>query len=522
MKLHSLLHCHCHHVPRSPLVRWTIVIGFISLGLLVTVAARAAEAPVAATTAGKVRGRTLEGGTHVFLGVPYGGDTAERRFQSPVPPKPWAEVREATAFGPAAIWPGGNSSGYSHGTVPQGEDCLNLNLWTPALRDGRKRPVFVYLHGGGFATLSANQIDGTQLSRRGDAVLVGVNHRLNGWGFLHLGDVGGATYATSANAGLQDIVLALQWIRDNIAEFGGDPGCVTIFGESGGAAKCTMLMTMPAAAGLFHRVWTMSGSGLAGMPKERAAQQAQAVLKALDLTPDRVGEIAQLPKEKLIAALNNRQWEPVVDGTVLPRNPFVPDAAPLSARIPLVIGTTHDEMMPFLEKDPHHANLTWESLVTMWQARLRGEPTAETVVAEYRKLFPDYTPRDVAFALATVGIWRDAALQADRRALQEAPTYVYQLDWPGHGRSAHAIDLWLAVNDPTLNWRTTREPDAQQVADLLAEALLAFGRTGNPAHAAIPKWPRYTAAERPTMIFELPARLANDPRAAERKIFERK
>lgn len=481
----------------------------------------AADEPVVAiTTAGKVRGGK-RATVFEFKGIPYGADTAKRRFRAPLPVEPWTGVRDALEFGAMAPQPAGWSArSYSHGGVPQGEDCLNLNLWTPALRDGRKRPVFVYLHGGGYDSLSANQVDGTELARRGDAVLVGVNHRLNGFGFLYLAELGGPAYADAANAGLQDIVLALRWVRDNIAEFGGDPNCVTIFGESGGAGKCHLLLAMPAAEGLFHRVWTMSGAGLGGAPRARGTAVARAVLKALDLTPERIGELQDIPRDRLVDAMRNQGVFPVVDGTVLARAPFWPDAPPLGAKIPMVLGVTHDEMMPFMEKDPAFGDLTWEKLAGALGGRLPPGPDGEKVIAEYRRLYPNFTPRDVAYAIATVGgLWRDVLAAADRRARQGAPTWACMLDWPGSGRAAHALDLWLAVGDPELNWRTKREPDAAQMAEVLSAAFLAFGRTGDPNHAGLPSWPRYELPQRPTMIFERPPRVENDPRAAERMLF---
>lgn len=502
-------------------VRLLFVLGACALTALAARAAADGEAPIATTATGKVRGRT-DSGVHVFKGIPYGADTAQRRFQAPVPPAPWTGVRDALDFGQMAPQPAGTSPGsYSHGYVPQGEDCLNLNLWTPALRDGRKRPVFVYFHGGGFDTLSANQVDGARLSRRGDAVVVGVNHRLNGFGLLFLADLGGPEFADSGNALLHDLVLSLRWVRDNIAEFGGDPACVTIFGESGGAGKCTMLMTAPAAKGLFHRVWTSSGSGLTAMPRQRATAEARAVLAALDLTPERVAEIRTVPLERLVAAMRGRAWVPVVDGVVLPRHPFMPDASPLSADIPMVVGTTRDEMMPFLEKDPKYADLTWEKLQELiGQTPPLARIGADKIVGEYRRLYPEHSPRRVMFAIATdANIWQGIVATGDRRAAQSAPTYMYSLEWPGNGQAAHAIDLWLMLNDPSLNWRTQREPDAQRMADYLSEAFLAFGRTGNPATSALPTWPRFDPKDRSTMLFDLKPRVENDPRGAERRLF---
>jgi para-nitrobenzyl esterase len=483
-------------------------------------AAETEPGPIARTAMGNVRGRT-DAGVNIFKGIPYGGDTAQRRFQSPVAPAPWTGVRDTIEFAPMAPQPAGTSPrSYSHGFVPQGEDCLNLNVWTPALRDGRKRPVFVYFHGGGYNTLSANQVDGTRFSRLGDAVVVGVNHRLNGFGFLFLADLGGPEFAASGNAGLHDLVRALQWVRENITEFGGDPGRVTIFGESGGASKCAMLMAMPSARGLFHRVWTSSGAGLSGLPRARATAEARLVLKALDLTPERIAEIKTIPMERLVAAMGGRVWAPVVDGDMLPRHPFVPDASPLSADIPMVIGTTRDEMMSFLEKDPAYSELSWEKLQEVLTSMRRfTDPSPEKIIAEYRRLYPEYSPRRVLFAVMTVvNLWGGIVVQSEKRAAQSGPTYVYCLDWPANGQAAHAIDLWLMLNDPDLNWRTKREPDAQRMADLLSESLLAFGRTGEPAVATLPRWPRFNLENRPTMIFDLPPRLEDDPRGAERRL----
>ena len=395
-------------------------------------------------------------------------------------------------------------------------------MWTPALRDGRKRPVFVYFHGDGFDNQSTNLIDGTPLAHRGDAVLVGVNHRLGGFGFLYLEDTGGAEFAGAANAGLLDLVLALQWVRQNIAEFGGDPGCVTIWGDSGGAGKCVALMTMPAAHGLFHRVWTISGALLAGLPRDVASANAHRVLERLNLSPEQAGELARLPTEQLVQAFD-RPFGPVIDGTVLPRNPFMPDAAPMSADIPMVIGTTHDEMSSFLVKRPELANVTWENIASaMASVGMRSLPNlnVERLVAEYRRIYPDYSPTEVVWAISTAsGIWRMTVVQSERRAQQGGRTWVYCLDWPGRGKAAHAIDSALVVADPAQNWRTAAQPTGQAMADIMSDSFLAFGRTGDSNTPALPKWPVFNTEERPTMIFDLPSRIEKDPRNDERKLF---
>jgi para-nitrobenzyl esterase len=487
------------------------------------VVAYAVPADIAVTTAGMVRGR-VEKGVIAFRGVPYGADTAKRRFRTPEPVEKWEGVRDCLELGPIAPQPAGTSkTAFRRADLPQSEDCLNLNIWTPALRDERKRPVFVYFHGGGFDLQSANLIDGAALARRGDAVLIGVNHRLGGFGFLFLESIAGTEFAGSANAGLQDLVLALQWVRQNVAEFGGDPGCVTIWGDSGGAGKCVALMTMPAAHGLFQRVWTISGALLAGLPPDTASAQTRYYLQRLKFSEHEFDQITRLPMEQLIEAFD-KPFGPVIDGTVLPRDPFMPDAAPLSADIPMVIGTTHDEMSSFLVKRPELANVTWENIVSaMASVGMRSLPNlnVERLVAEYRRIYPDYSPTEVVWAISTAsGIWRVTVVESELRAKQGGPTWAYCLDWPGRGKAAHAIDSVLVVGDPNQNWRTAAEPTGQAMADIMSDSFIAFGRTGNPNTAALPKWPSFNTDERPTMIFDLPSRVENDPRSEERKLFD--
>ena len=510
----------CTH---PPFVRFLIrTILLLAMMASSRVAAAVVPPDIAVTSAGMVRGRN-EQGVIAFRGVPYGADTAQRRFRAPAPAEKWDGVRGCLDLGPIAPQPAGTSkTAFRRADLPQSEDCLNLNVWTPALRDGRKRPVFVYFHGGGFDAQSANLIDGAALARRGDAVLVGVNHRLGGFGFLYLQEIAGTAFAGSANAGLQDLVLALQWVRQNIAEFGGDPGCVTIWGESGGAGKCVALMTMPAAHGLFHRVWTISGALLAGLPRDLASENTRRLMKRLKLSPEEIGELIRLPTEQLVQAFD-KAFGPVVDGAVLPRDPFMPDAAPMSANVPMVIGTTHDEMSSFLVKRPELANVTWENIVAaMASVGMRSLPNlnVERLVAEYRRIYPDYSPTEVVWAISTAsGIWRITVVEAERRAQQGGPTWVYCLNWPGRGKAAHAIDSALVVGDPSQNWRTAAQPTGQAMADIMSDSFIAFGRTGDPNTAALPAWPHFNTQERPTMIFDLPPRIENDPRREERMLF---
>ena len=487
------------------------------------------EAPVAQTVAGKVRGYRDQD-IFVFKGIPYGDDTAKHRFQPPVPPESWTGVRDALAFGPMA--PQGNGA---QATATMSEDCLKLNVWTPSLRVGYRRPVLVYFHGGAYSNGSVNDevYDGAHLCRRGDVVVVTVNHRLNGFGYLYLAELGGPEFADSGNVGQLDLILALQWVRDNIAKFGGDKDCVTIFGQSGGGAKCATLMAMPTARGLFHRVWTMSGQQLTGRTREHATETAREVLKNLGLTPDRVAELKTIPMERLMEAMRaaGSSWTPVVDGGVLPRDPFAPDASPLSAGIPMVMGNTHDETTGLIGAgDPETFSLTWETLpgkLTQHVKKFIGDLSPENIVVAYRKFYPDYTPSEVFFAATTAArSWKGFVLEAQRRAEQDgAPTYVYYVNWPspldgGKWKAPHMIDIPLVFDNVAHSHYTAGAAAAQPLAGAMSEALVSFARTGNPNAPGLPVWPSYELRKRPAMIFDLPPHRENDPRGAERQLFE--
>jgi para-nitrobenzyl esterase len=488
--------------------------------------------PLATTTAGKISGY-IDQGIFAFKGIPYGGDTALRRFKAPVPPAPWTDVRACTDFGPMAIQPQGYKAGSKSGPGSlQSEDCLRLNVWTPALRDDKKRPVLVYFHGGAYngGTVTSELYDGVRLSKKGDVVVVTVNHRLNGFGFLFLGDLVGPDYADSGNAGMLDLVLALRWVRDNIVEFGGDPGCVTIFGQSGGGAKCATLMAMPAARGLFHRVWTMSGQQLTGRTRQNANDTARTVLTKLNLTPSEAGRLNTVPTEQLVTAMAGGAWTPVMDGTNLPRDPFAPDASPLSADIPMVMGNTHDETRNLIGgSDATLFALTWETLPAALSTHVKqflGDITPETIVTEYRKLYPNYSPSDIFFAATTAArSWKGMVLESERRALQNgAPTYVYYVNWPspvdgGKWKAPHMIDIPLVFDNIAQDKLTKDFPEAQKLADQMSDALIAFARTGNPNTSSIPHWPRFDVEKRPTMLFDATVRVEDDPRGAERKLF---
>ena len=497
--------------------------------------------PQAPTRHGAVLG-SVQTGVFVFKGIPYGADTSQYRFMAPLPPTPWTGVRETTGFGPRAPQPGGRGNlsperGYHLPPEqgPVGEDCLHLNVWTPGLRDGRKRPVMVYIHGGAYSSGSGNNelYDGMNLCRRGDVVFVTLNHRLNLFGFLYLADIAPG-FEDSGNAGMLDLVLALEWVRDNIEEFGGDPKRVLIFGQSGGGAKCATLMGMPAAKGLFHRVITMSGQQITASRRETATARTRAVLKELNLSESKIDELRNLPMEQLIHASRAAgYYGPVKDGRNLLRDPFDPDAPPLSAHVPMILGNTHDETRGLIGGgDPTTFSLTWETLPGRLSvvAQFLGDKKPDEVIRQYRKMYPNYSASDVFFAATTAfRSWRGQVIEAERRASQPeaAPhTWVYELDWRtpidgGKWGAPHTLDIPLALdNVDVADGMTGNGPEAIQLASLMSDTWIAFARTGNPNHKGLPEWRPYDLAKRATMSFAVPSRLVNDPRGGERRLVE--
>lgn len=510
-------------------------------GTLRQVAQAATSAPEATITSGRIRG-FIDRGVYAFKGIPYGADTGPLRFMAPVGPKAWTGTRDATGFGPRAPQPsfhfrGRTPHGYSLplDTGPISEDCLYLNVWTPGLRDHRKRPVMVYIHGGGYDTGSANNVlyNGVNLCRRGDVVVVTISHRLNLFGFLYLSDLAPG-FEDSGNTGMLDLVLALQWVRDNIEEFGGDRDRVLIFGQSGGGAKCATLMDMPGARGLFHRVITMSGEQVTAARRQSATARARNFIAALDLPVSRIEEIRTMPMDRLLGVYHaGGYYGPVKDGRNIVRDPFDPDATPLSAEIPMIIGNTHDETRFLIGGgDPFTFSLAWETLPAKLQkhAEYLGNLSLDKVIADYRRWYPHYTATDVFFAATTASrSWRPALIEAERRAAQPAAasrTWVYELDWPSPVDGArwgapHTLDIPLNLDNVAFAPGMTGDgPGAQQMAAIMSNMCIQFARTGNPNHAGLPHWPPYSLAQRETMCWNLPPRVVNDPRGNERRLIE--
>jgi para-nitrobenzyl esterase len=503
------------------------LLGVASLGVLAAspLARAAASAAVVRTTAGRVRG-TIDGDLQVFRGIRYGADTGARRFMPPVAPEPWRAIADANGFGAASRQPGSEPN--------QSEDCLFLNVTAPLGRATRPRPVIVYIHGGAYSSGSGSSplYDGAMLCRRGDVVVVTVNHRLSLFGYLYL-----AGFPDSGNAGMLDLVLALRWVRDNIAAFGGDPGCVTLLGQSGGGAKIATLMAMPAAAGLFHRAATMSGQQLTASGPLHAAGRARVLLDKLGIPVERATTLATLPAADLLSAhagsvdpyigRGSLYMGPVLDERTLTRHPFYPDAPAQSAGIPMMIGNTHDETRSLIGRgDPRSWTLTWDELPRRLEAELRVDISGDLVVAEYRRWYPRYSPSDVFFSATTAGrSWRAAIVEAELRAAQGSPAFAYQLDWGspqdgGKWGAFHMLDIPLMFGTLTARESMTGDgAEARRVSDTMQRALLAFARTGDPNYPDLPRWEPYTLPRRTTMVFDVQSRLEDDPRGAERQLF---
>jgi para-nitrobenzyl esterase len=487
----------------------------------------AAAEPVVATTHGRLRGYH-DNGVEVFKGIRYGQDTGPRRFMPPLPPEPWTGEIDALEYGPAA--PQDRTS------EALSEDCLFLNVWTPGSGEGRKRPVMFYIHGGAYSHGSGSSplYDGGALAKRGDVVVVTVNHRLNAFGYLYLRRFGDGSWADSGNCGQLDLVLALQWVRDNIAAFGGDPDRVLAFGQSGGGAKVATMMAMPAAAGLFQRAASMSGQQVTASGPANATRRTKAFLDEIGVVPADVGRLASLPVETLLRGLEAPDpvlgfgpvyFGPVLDMRSLMRHPFYPDAPPQSADIPMIIGNTHDETHAFLRGE-RYENLEWEDLPELLIPNMRVDIRPEFVVAQYRKLYPDYSPTRVFFAATTAArSWRAAVIEAEERAKQDgADTFVYQLDfaspvYPELG-APHAFDIPLVFGNLGAEGSIAGTGDeARAVSGMMSEAFIAFARDGRPRSKLLPRWTPYTLKKRETMIIDKKPRMENDPRGEERKLF---
>ena len=500
---------------------------------------------MAETALGRIRGVDVEG-IKIFKGVPYGASTAgKNRFMPPTDPPKWIGVRDALEFGSSApqTEPGvrrvaSARSVAAAGLPAESEDCLVLNVWTPAVGDSRKRPVMVWCHGGGFATGSGSSpvTEGANLARRGDVVVVTLNHRLNVLGFTDLGELGGSELASSGDVGMLDIVHALEWVRDNIAQFGGDPSTVTIFGQSGGGRKVGTLLAMPAARGLFHRAIIESGATITLVEREQAAKVARALLAKLELNKDQVHELQQLPVERIMSAyfavvrsMNVDQmtqgFSPTVDGKAVPQHPFHPSASAVSADVPLMLGSTRTELTS--SADAAAFSLSEEGMRERIRTLL-GEH-ASSAIDVYRKANPSATPSDLYFLIASDYRYSVPVMKiAERRAaLGRGPVYLYYFRWEtpvegGRLKSPHTIEIPFAFDNVKIAARLTGGgPEAMALADKVSDGWIAFARTGDPNTPKLPRWPAFNPAERPTMVFNNQSAVQNDPIREQRLVMFR-
>jgi para-nitrobenzyl esterase len=487
------------------------------------------------TASGWVQG-LISSGIRQFKGVPYGASTANaNRFQRPQPPTPWTGTRDC--FGYAPVSPQvPYDPGHDYARLIQfdlnvafggmGEDCLHLNIWTPGTERGSKRAVLVCIHGGGFAICSGNHpmYDGAKLARLGDVVVVAVTHRLSSFGYLNLADLDpSGRWPDAGVAGMLDLVAALEWVRDHIEDFGGDPDCVTIFGQSGGGWKVSSLLGMPAAKGLFQRACVQSGSLVSHMPREAAAQVARAFIAQLGLTPATLDRLQDLPWTQILAAqtaVGAPAFAPIVDGRHIPVQPLDAQAAVLSDRVPLLISTTLDDAGLFFDRFAMTERELSETLAASYGDK--GE-AAERL---YRTHLPSKSPYLLhAHIITDAGFRRFAHAQAEAKAAREAAAvYTYLWEWPcpaydGKFGAAHAMDVAASLHNERDAILGSGSGDARRMCDTLASSLLAFARNGNPNNSHIPHWPRFDASSRATMVFDRETRVERDPREALRKFW---
>lgn len=475
---------------------------------------------VVKTTHGDISG-SIEDDIFIFKGIPY---AKAERFMSPQDPDAWEGVRESSEFGPVAK----QIVSWIDDSNMDEENLFSVNIWTQGLTDGKKRPVMLWLHGGGFHVGSSSDpmTDGKALAQKGDVVMVSVNHRLNILGFLDLSGVN-SKYAQSANVGMLDIVKALEWIQNNIENFGGDPSNVTIFGESGGGGKVGTLMCMPSAKGLFHKAIIQSGTLVNIMTKEKSQALGLAVIENLGLTPNDVEKLDTISYQALVKAGNEAieaisgprtpgsskmfGFAPSADGEILLQQPFSPGFASISNDIPLMIGTTLNELIntAYAEKD-----------LTIEQAKERlakiYKDRTDEFVSLYAETYPDFTPQDL---LSIDTVFRPITIMtADARVKQaSAPLYSYFLAWKSPVDSAtrgsfHGLDIPLAFNNVDLrsDWTGTTK-EAYELAEIMSSAWLNFAKTGNPnVEAKLPEWEPYTVENGATMYFDEESKIVNN------------
>jgi para-nitrobenzyl esterase len=506
---------------------------------------------VAETIYGKVRGYVLRDIYH-FLGIPYGADTeGENRFMLPQKPKPWNDVFPALWWGNTA--PQNMERRYAdrytafsdHWNYDDvSEDCLRINVWTPEYKDGKKRPVIVWLHGGGYTNgngIEQDGYNGENLSRYGDIVFCSLNHRLGPLGFSDLSGAAGEKFAASGNVGMLDIVAALEWVRDNIENFGGDPNNVTIIGQSGGGGKVCTLTAMPSAKGLFHKAVVLSGATLQSGEKEYSQKLGSYILKEAGLTVSKINKLQELPWQDYNTLANNasrklnqesgpggggmrRGFNPVVDGLYLPQHPYFPEAAPTASNVPMIICSTFNEQSPS-RFDSSLENITLDEVVEKVKERAGFGAgfgnKAKEVVDAYAKVFPDKKPVEIWSLVSSNR--KNAVDLANAKSRQPAPVFIAWFGWQpplfdNRMRAFHCSDIcfWFYNTDLMLT-HTGGGARPKALSEKMAGSLLQFMRTGKPDGAGLPLWTPYLPDKGATMVLDDIPVVKDDPDREARK-----
>jgi len=502
---------------------------------------------IAETVYGKVRGFILRD-IFQFRGIPYGADTGgKNRFMPPERPEPWTETYPAVWWGNSAPQIMDHRFANVYGNFLDhwnyddiSEDCLKLNVWTPTIDDEIKRPVLVWFHGGGYSEgngIEQDGYNGENLSRKGNIVFVSVNHRLGPIGFSDLSAVGGEKYISSGNVGALDMVAALEWVSENIANFGGDPGNVTIIGQSGGGGKVCTLLAMPRAEGLIHRVVPLSGSSIQGFDQENARKGGEYILREAGLKHSEIDKLQEIPWKEYILLANRAakkcyeelgipvNFSPVADGINLQKGTFFSESRGLSSDVPMLITSTFHENALYLY-DPELENITAENAIEIlrdgrnpYKERypfLRGiSDKAAEVFEEYATAFPDAKPDEL---LVMIYSNRKRPLRAaNAKANQEAPVYVAWFGWEtplydGRLRAFHCADIcfWFYNTDLMIT-HTGGGESPRKLSEKMSDALLQFMRTGDPNIEGLPEWPEYTVENGETMILNDVCEVKNDP-----------
>ncbi len=486
---------------------------------------------VAQTTAGRVAGRVESDGLRIFLGIPFASPAVgELRFEAPQPAQPWTGVYPALAFGP--VVPQSYDKTEISSLYFQDEDCLRLNVWTPSLDDA-KRPVMVFIHGGGYIWGSSADplYDGASLSRRGQVVVVSLNYRMGALGYLDLSEVGGDAYADSGNLAVLDQIAALRWVRDNIARFGGDPGNVTIFGESAGAGSVTTLLTVPPARGLFRRVISQSGAFRITRSQEYAREVTRRFLRAAGVSD--VAGLKALSQAQILAAQvrlieeaglgSDRLFGPVRDGRLVPQDPLRAVAEGCAEGVELLTGTTEDEARywikyePALPYIPASLTLSFTPDTSAWDAATR-----DRIIDYYERRLPDAKSGDVALAIATDFFFRMPQIHLAEAQAPHGNTWMYLFTWDspvdgGVYGARHALELRFMFDNPDSD---VGDAPPMHLVDAMQDSWVSFAAKGTPDHGGIPAWPKYDAQRRATMVFDETTRVVDDPAREDRLFWE--